>query len=492
MKAQELEDPLTLSFTIVPIVEELNGGVIKVEFQNKTLIKGRDDPLAFLKEEEAKISPVGYYSAGEQEQQIQSVASSATTGMKAVMVSTTVVSAPSAFVLVKLIQMVELLLLINVKHPRNLSTFLDMISGTIFEDLPNIFEPATNEKCFVEKEKFAEQELSCYIFLNLGSYFVMLLLYFLLFLILIGLHHLCGQKTRTGKWFKSWKDKMNIVFWLDLMQSVQLDVFLNLFIVVTRLHHNDPLTSFNFTFTIFLAIFWVGISIYMMYLTQLAYTSKKIVENNKEVEEKRKKRKSTLSKNKRGQTSAFVPAENPKLVEAKKIIESYGVLLEDLKLDKFYQRHYKAMILFKDVIISFGVVIYHDYPRVQTSIMVFGFLVFVIADAAYRPFTDFRANFMEVLKGVDYGLCCVLFLVLSIVEDTMSKKNQFNYIGYPLIALIALLIFSEVVNSFVDSYLNMREKCKNCQKKKKKVETDQPQAGVTISQSQAENRNLSE
>ena len=48
----------------------------------------------------------------------------------------------------------------------------------------------------------------------------------------------------------------------------------------------------------------------------------------------------------------------------------------------------------------------------------------------------------------------------------MSKKKQFNYIGYPLIVLIGLMIFSNVVNSFVDSYLSIKEKCKNCKKRK--------------------------
>ena len=51
-----------------------------------------------------------------------------------------------------------------------------------------------HEKCYVDKEKLSEQELSCYIFLNLGSYFVMLLLYVLLYVILLGLCYAFGTK----------------------------------------------------------------------------------------------------------------------------------------------------------------------------------------------------------------------------------------------------------------------------------------------------------
>ena len=482
-----MEDPVTLSFELTPKLDELNGGVLLVEFLNQTTIRGKKDPLSFIEKNQTKISPVSYYSAEGQEITLKSVAVPAKTGVKAVMASTTIISARSAFALFRVFQMIELLLFVNVKHPSNLSLFLDLFSETIFDDIPNPFKFITSETCFIKKGKLADQELSCYIFKNLGSFMTMVISYTLLYLLALIISKLVPKKNLVGR-LGSWaKEKMDLPFWVGLFQAIQLDVFVNFFIVLTRVsHHDDVITSVNFAFTILVSMYWLGFSGFMIYKTHSVYSNMQLVKEFEEEQEKKKEnmKKNRLKevfrrmkKNQRGSQNREnhrvqneeESKEKIRVEEARYYLKGNQDIIVETKPDSVYQRHYHAMVFLKDFLIAFSVVILHDQPILQTSLLSFSFGSFLILDCLYLPFVNKKSNFMEISRGAIYGLCCFMFLILSRVQDTMSKKSQFHYIGYPLIALVSVLILVNVAGSCYDTYLSIRRRFCRLKKDSNKI-----------------------
>ena len=49
---------------------------------------------------------------------------------------------------------------------------------------------------------------------------------------------------------------------------------------------------------------------------------------------------------------------------------------------------------------------------------------------------------MEIFKGVVYCVCGGFFFVLSLAQNKWAKSVQFNFIGYPVIAVILVLVLA--------------------------------------------------
>ena len=391
--------------------------------------------MIFLKEEEVEIGPVNYYKAGEQEQSVQKAAATAQAGVQTVMGASFVFSASSAFVLIKILQMVDFMTLINVKHPRNLNLFIEAISQSAVETVPNIFKLMTPEQCIYNKEKFEEEEISCHITLNLGNYFALMLALFLIYLLLKFIHTLI-KKTKIGRWLAAPLKSLGIIFWLDFIESIELDIYLNLFISLQKFNiKGDPITTLNYIISIACGIFCFILSFVIINLTE------KAVKANKDI---------------------------VTIIFEKEFVEKYkgySVLYHDHKTKKFYQRQNRAFRGLKDLIIAFLVVMLHDFPAVQTLLLILNFLVFLVADLVYSPSLTKRHNRMKIFKGAIYAVCIAFFFTLSLVQDLWLKKTQFNYIGYPVIALIGLLVVSNLVVGIYEMILNITSKCRSKVKK---------------------------
>ena len=426
----EVEAGKTIAITVEPTINEVNGGVLKVKFMDRKEIREKNDPMIFLKEEQVEVGPVNYYKAGAQEQSVQAAAATAQAGVQTVMGASFVFSASSAFVLIKILQMVDFMTLINVKHPRNLSSFIEIISQSVVDIVPNVFNFMSSEQCIYNKEKFEEEEISCHITLNLGNYFAFIILLFLVFILLKILYSLC-KKTRVGRWLTKPLKSMGIVFWLDFVESIQLDIYLSLFISAQKFTvRKDRVTTINYIISIVCGIGCLINTIAIMSLTGKAYQA-----NNLPVDE----------------------IEDYDFVEK---YQDYDVLYEDNKEEKFYQRQNRGFRALKDLLIAFLVVLFHDYTTIQTFFLILTFLGFLIADVVYRPCQIQRHNNMEVFKGALYMICIGFFFVLSIVQDKWVKRLQFNYIGYPVIGLITLIVVGNVGFGIYEMFLSVKEKCK--------------------------------
>ena len=423
LQSAKIEGGSILSLTITPASDSINQGILVINLLDRTKIRSKADPQIYPETEEIEVGPVNYFKSEAQEQFLQSGSTAAQIGVKAYMSASFVVSASTAFALMRIIQMLGFMTLINVKHPRNLTLFLELISQSIIDSLPNFLTPLSNDSCQVDKKMLVEEDISCYISLNLGNYLIYVLAAVVGWAVLKILSKLL-KSTSLGKYLEKPLKAMNINFWLDFMESVQQDVYLNLFVSLSYFRVSDTVTVSNFLASILLSLGCLSVVGVVMYLIRTSFKMKKDQKSLRKVRESH---------------------DNLAKKDQNKIIETgYEALFEENKDSSVYQRQHRGFNGLKDLAVAFCVVIFHDFPVAQTLVLLLITLSSLIADIVYLPYKKDTKNYMAIFRNSTYVICIAMFFILSLVEDSWSKEMQYYWVGYPLIAVIGVLILGNV------------------------------------------------
>jgi hypothetical protein len=87
-----------------------------------------------------------------------------------------IISPKHGISIIKVFQMADYLLFFNADTPSNLAAFMIIFSSTPFDSIPNPFEyfQATRGGTCSPPQKFEQNEVSCYILANIGSYVLQL------------------------------------------------------------------------------------------------------------------------------------------------------------------------------------------------------------------------------------------------------------------------------------------------------------------------------
>lgn len=433
----ELKSGSVLEMTL-KIDQNMEKGYMMVKFLEIKNIRKFDNDKIFLTEEETKISPISFYISAT-EAQVKTAADSTQTSLKIFLGASFIFSIPMAFVLLKIFQMIDFMVLFNVKHPRNLSFFLSILSQSAIDDLPNVFKFLSDDSCRIKKSRFIDEEISCQVFSDLGNYFFLIS-------ILIGLKFLFKitacifKKGKMNKYPKKWDSKMNLVFWLDLIESIQLDIYINSFLAFESIESNTLIAGINFAFSCIFVI--AGIFTAFMLFHFVSKAAKIYVYP--------------------------MDCDN----DYKRMYKKYDFLFEEFNVENFYGRNYRAMCMIKDPLIALFMVKSHDSPFFQILMVLVVLITFTFLDFSYSPYKKQILNQMEIFKGVIYILACSGFLILSLIQENWDKKAQFNYIGYPVIGVISILILGNIGYGIYDIGKNIKEIFKK--KKKKEEEEKKP------------------
>ena len=227
-----LENRRELMIKIVPDIKQLNQGSIKVVFEDPSKIKSAKSPLIFLKKNETIINPVSYYKASS-EAAVTRILRRVDLIVKGVIIAAFMVSVSTALALIKVKQMLGFLLFLNISHPSNVKSFLQIFSDSVFEDLPNSLSFLTDDSCNITQERFLEEGVSCQIFENLGNYIVLVVLFLIAKIFYLVVSRLTHKKfEKVSCFFKARSDRMGLKFWLEVMESIQLNVFMTFFLWV--------------------------------------------------------------------------------------------------------------------------------------------------------------------------------------------------------------------------------------------------------------------
>ena len=421
------DNPKEILIKIVPNIEEVNKATVQVVFEDPASIKSDENPLIFLKQKEFTISPVSYYKPPS-EATVANTAKGAGSITKAIMVASLVFSVSTALALIKIQQMLDFLLLLNVSHPSNVRSFLQILSQSVFEDLPNGLHFLTDDSCNIQMQKFIEEEVSCQIFENLGNFIVLVILFVLAKIVFYLLHHLTkDKKGKVSEFIKKRNEDMGLMFWIDLMEGIQLDVFMTFFLGVMKSGSEESKVSeFNFLTVTLLAFVALFVNLSISFLTHRAFQA------------------TSKDKNK---TDKFIKANYKK----------YEYLIEDFRGETFFQKFFRPLNNAKDLLISFSLVVLHDIPILQIGTIALWLLAMLVGTLTEKPYKEMKENITEGLRGAIYFGCCLVMMLQSAIQNSWTRKAQYQFVGYPMIAMIGVLIVFNIGISVYENYCSIKE-----------------------------------
>ena len=214
--------------------------------------------------------------------------------------ATTILSFSSIPILLKVFQMLDFLILLNVPHPRNLEKFIESVSVSGFDIIPNLFNFVDSDNCQIQKRRFVDEDFTCSILANAGSYLQFFLCVAIVWIVSkVILKFLAkrrknreklaikenngspaGSKPRLSLLEKALLlilKTLDVAFWLDYFESIQLDLYLSCFISFSKLgdveSKSDGVIFLGFVISV--VIFIISVFI-ILTLFVLIYQSKSI------------------------------------------------------------------------------------------------------------------------------------------------------------------------------------------------------------------------
>ena len=336
-----------------------------------------------------------------------------------------------------MMQMIDFLTLLNVNQPQNLGGFLQTMSEAQIQLLPNFFGFMSHDRCKVGKEKFEEEEMTCHIFNNTGTFMAYALVMFLAQMVGVLVLKLCFKskeklkKSKVGKIFKGLVDSMGLLFWVEYFESVQLDIYFTCFITMSKMfskESKDIVSLLNFVIS--LIIFAVSIAL----VSWLFYLICK-VEALKQPE---------------------IVLDKAQIKNLKKF-EKYGILSEDFKNKTPYQIYYKPISMLKEPLIALTTLAFYGQPPLQITSVTFVLGGFLIADLIHQPHKQSSTNYYEAIMNGLYTLCCGGFYLVSLAESKQwSRRTQYYFIGYPVILLIVAISLMNLGSGFYDTFQTLK------------------------------------
>ena len=451
------------------IEENIEDEVLRIELNNhKEKIIKKKDPSLGLTTGSIEISPISHYRARGQEKAVS-------TASKAISYSASVLgflslftSSSSIFELIKSFQMIDFLIFLNIDHPSNLSTFLEELEFSLVDSLPNPFKNLRDSLCSIDKEKFEEEDVTCYILLDQGRYFTIVLSVFCFYL----LGGLIAFKIEFIK--KILKKRMNLVFWVEFLEGIRMDLLISTFLSLEKV----SLIERNFWSYYSLNVLISGIfftlnmisTAYQFYAIRKAYSG---YQKRREIERRESK----------GLSRQFhvqgVNIQDPNdsihqmIVTNNSRLENSRILLPVINITKrrleqktkglsvsptsefnqenktgcFYQRHHRPLIAIKDLFISFILVFGYNSPVIQTTGITLILGIFLGLDFYYRPAWNITENINLLLSGSLFFLLSLSLTIFSFFHSRLSRKMAFYVVGYTSILVLSLMVLKSLAKA---------------------------------------------
>lgn len=425
---------------------EIKNETLVMSFGKYKAVQDSSDPGATYYEHFVAIDGVSLVST-KFDKQMKAAQEPAQVVMGAATSVLIIASAPQAFVVMKILQSLDFYVYLDCMLPTNFVAFLRTMTSTFFDMLPSLAGLLTTKDMECEKARFAEYDQGVSMFGNLDTFLTGLLIIAGLKLIL-AISALAVRKARQGK--TSFLDKMNgwvnLSIFYGIVEAHHLDIVLSLLIFESEQKRLELEVGGKIGHNFFAAIVLGGMA--ALYTTMF-YKVLKL-----------KKAKSALK-----------PSS-----EAKSPESMWEFLLEDkITGGNFIQTHLNFIQLAKDIIFASLLYVGYSQPVVITvSItvvqMVFGYLII-----KFKPFRERWMNIQLIITQGVYLLLDILFVTLAIMPRHESEKARYYYLGFPMIALVAILILASFVFSGYGAYVSIKDIIANLKKNKTMAKEVKPE-----------------
>ena len=424
----------------IPETSQLDSATLKITFEERSNIRAEDDALIVLTVNFVEIKPISYYKPTS-EKTLISISDKIAKAAYIITLIATLFSVSSALALIKLTQMLDFLLLLNVEHPSNLTSFLEPISSNVFDQFPNLVSALTDDTCQVALDRFIEEEVSCQVFDNLGSYVIFLVLAFFAFLILYCLSFIF-KKSSFGGLCSRWSSSVSGGFWVEVFEGIQLDIFMSFFLSLRSIGKGSWTNKINSVLAAMLVFGWVIFNFFFMVAILKDYKSKQ---------------------------NRVTSIGEKNINKKKSIYEKVLFLKEDFNSETFFQRNFRPFNNFKDIAVSFCLVIFHNIPLLQIGLINVIQVVMTSLSIAYRPIRDTKNHIVETTKASIYSVCCFMMLIIKIFGGKLSKEKVYFVLGYPSIFFICVLFAFSLGVATLESFMNLKKLIQEKLCKKKEI-----------------------
>ena len=210
------------------------------------------------------------------------------------------VSLNMALILIKLFQMLDFFIYLNVDVPGNVKTFISFFDQNIFAFIPNIFEVDASDVDCGMHTKLRELDVSCLSLNNIGNLVIQIIAFYILKSILIVgtecmktkkmdkylLKHnnatmVVRIKYRVYSVFKWFNNLFNSTFYWTLLISMEVDLFLGGWIAAKSIGVKKPVNYFANIVIMFLVInyIWLIVSLFRTHYKYIIPTKAKQMNN---------------------------------------------------------------------------------------------------------------------------------------------------------------------------------------------------------------------
>jgi hypothetical protein len=126
----------------------------------------------------------------------------------------------------------------------------------------------------------------------------------------------------------------------------------------------------------------------------------------------------------------------------------------------YYSHHQLILNMIKDPILAVILVFFSEYPGIQIGGAFVITLLFFFLEFFDRPSLDKAENVRNMISNGIYALINLIFFILHLTEGSISESVKENFIGWPLIASVTLLIVSNYYISMREAWRGLKKKCK--------------------------------
>ena len=397
----------------ISVTETISNATFAIRFKQLPAIISQSDVNTVFKDQVIVVEDINLIYTALDKAMAQSAAS---VGAAVTSISTLILllSIPQAFILMKLFQMIDFYIYIDCDFPTNFSAFLAIMSQGIMDMMPNFFEKLADDKGIPVYPRFEQFGLNIHVFLNLGRHLSVTLMIGGIKLVL-WLLKIAFKKTKFKRIFAKANKSIGIEIFYGIVEAFHLDIVLAIIIhIVLRDkvgHGKIGINYLSIVLLCFLTLGLFGLYIFMAYKVRgLSLSYKKFVV----------------------------------LDIAHMKGEAWRFLLENKKpYGNIFQRHYNLICMLRDLLFCLFLFFSYNKPLLTIIVILIVHLALAVMTFLWPPFILPWHNTICKINAVVYTLLDIMILI-AIAANDMSASTRYNYLGYPLIATVVVIIVSNI------------------------------------------------
>ena len=464
------------------------------ELQNSTILIKSKNLTSPYSMEPIEVSNSYYYKGGGGGEDLMAyVGTAVNTTNDLVVIILSLISVSLALILMKLFQIIRFIIFIDVNLPRNVRRFLGVFKQDIFSYMPNALKPAAStevgqsaggisaDECGMHWV-YKSQQFKCSLFENLGSmigqYAALLLVKALVYWLVKKLSKKQSKEESPGQKSEN-RDKDPISDDKNKKNQNEQGYFVKVLIKI------DTILNFNFFCNYYLGgqfkallglflglkysgwkslaeVYELGVTILLL-MANIGFGWVLVFQSLKTTIRASKENKKSLSQVEAEQQSKQDGStEKPSKSTPTTLPESWRLFYKEIKDNLTYA---KLVVLFR-VLNGFALplllVFAISVTVTQLIILCIIFITFDVYLIANAPFKELKKNFLMIGNHAFFVLLTGLYIFMDLLKDKITEKQRYTYFGWPIIAVITLLLLMNVivgiVSIFVETVKKFRKK----------------------------------